>query len=234
MRTREEYKEISRIAIERIKKLATYCNCFREWLHVRSSNDEIEDHNLLWMVEKEFSRYRHDTDELVSIYSGYNKTTLVFDDDIEPFGEEWVIKFPKNVTPKEQLKDGRWTACDREAEYYAYAEEEGLAQYFAECWNDSLELDGEEIPFYVMQRADPNEDEVYYLSDMGEDYTGCEDAVWEAFSNMYGTTEANRLSSFCKRFEINDLHEGNVGFIDGNLVCIDYSGYISGEEDNEW
>lgn len=230
MRTREEYKEITKNAVERITKLADYCDCFHEWLHLRSSSDSPDGPDLIWEVEKELC---HLQTMKVDICSGYNKATLIFNDDLE-FGEDWVIKFPKNVTPEEQVKGGRWTACDREAEYYDVAVQKGLEDFFAECWKDSFELDGEEIPFYIMQRAVIDEDEVYYLSDMGEEYTGCEDAVWEAFGNAYGTDIMNELAAFCEDYEINDLHEGNVGFIYGNLVCIDYSGYVSGEEDGEY
>lgn len=224
MRTREEYKRLTEDAIEKITKLANYSNYFRRWLHERSSNKAT----LLWEVEKELAFLPQ---MKVDVCSGYNKTTLIFNDGSD-FDEDWVVKFPKNVTPKEQTEEGRWTACDREVEYYDVAVQEGLENFFAECWKDSFELDGEEIPFYIMQRAVVDEEEVYSLSD-SDDYAG-EDAVWEAFSNVYGDEIMRKLYTFCEDYDINDLHEGNVGFIWGSLVCIDYSGYIGGEEDGEY
>lgn len=54
-------------------------------------------------------------------------------------------------------------------------------------------------------------------------------AVAAAFVREYGEEEYIRFSDFGFEMDINDLHCGNVGEIDGNLVMIDYGGYHSGD-----
>ena len=54
------------------------------------------------------------------------------------------------------------------------------------------------------------------------------------FIHLYGEDEYDRLSDFLELCDINDLHYKNMGFIDGNLVIIDYGGYHSGDSDTEY
>lgn len=46
-----------------------------------------------------------------------------------------------------------------------------------------------------------------------------------AFLRDYGKDEYERLADFCEYYGINDLHDGNVGDIDGKIVLIDYGSY---------
>ena len=45
------------------------------------------------------------------------------------------------------------------------------------------------------------------------------------FINEYGTDVFNSLSAFLEEENINDIHGGNIGLVDGHLVIIDYAGY---------
>lgn len=52
------------------------------------------------------------------------------------------------------------------------------------------------------------------------------------FIHLYGKDEYERLSDFLELCDINDLHYKNMGFINGNLVIIDYGGYHSGDSNS--
>ena len=57
-------------------------------------------------------------------------------------------------------------------------------------------------------------------------------AVATAFIREYGMDAYKKLSDFSFEEDINDLHLGNIGSIDGTLHFIDYSGYHSEEDYN--
>ena len=42
---------------------------------------------------------------------------------------------------------------------------------------------------------------------------------------QYGEDALDQLCSFCMEEDINDIHGGNIGWVDGKLVLIDYAGY---------
>ena len=55
-------------------------------------------------------------------------------------------------------------------------------------------------------------------------------AVATAFIRDYGEEEYQLFSDFAIENDINDLHLGNIGMVDGKLIFIDYAGYYNGEE----
>lgn len=55
-------------------------------------------------------------------------------------------------------------------------------------------------------------------------------AVATAFIRDYGEEEYEAFSNFVIENDINDLHLGNIGLVDGVLKFIDYAGYHNGEE----
>lgn len=55
--------------------------------------------------------------------------------------------------------------------------------------------------------------------------------VATAFIKNYGMDEYEALSEFALENEINDLHTGNIGEVDGLLILTDYGGYHDGEND---
>lgn len=52
-------------------------------------------------------------------------------------------------------------------------------------------------------------------------------AIATAFIQEYGYNEYEAITEFALENDINDIHMGNVGEIDGHLVIIDYAGYHS-------
>lgn len=48
------------------------------------------------------------------------------------------------------------------------------------------------------------------------------------FIRQYGEEEYHRITDFLLREDVNDLHQSNLGDIDGHYVLLDYSGYHSG------
>lgn len=55
-------------------------------------------------------------------------------------------------------------------------------------------------------------------------------AVAETFVYYYGIEEYSRLSDFIVAHQINDLHCGNVGLVDGVFCLTDYGGYFDMDE----
>lgn len=122
-----------------------------------------------------------------------------------------------------------------EYDNYVMAEEAGLAHYFP--YTDFLcECNG--LEFYIQEFAQCDEDEItsewhQRLSDIHEENGENieDDWIWdevysledeEKISLMYNNPE---LLDFLQEHRINDLHEGNFGFINDRIVIIDFSGY---------
>ena len=57
--------------------------------------------------------------------------------------------------------------------------------------------------------------------------------VGAAFLRDYGVEDFLRLSKFCAKNNINDIHCSNVGLIDEKIVIIDYAGYVYDNSNNE-
>ena len=85
-----------------------------------------------------------------------------------------------------------------------------------------------------MQRADSNENEVenssynFWINDGGKpdcyDPEGNEEVI-NCFKNYYGKELGEAIEDVINMLEVSDLHSGNVGFIEGRPVLIDYSSY---------
>ena len=58
------------------------------------------------------------------------------------------------------------------------------------------------------------------------------DKIGAMFLEQYGDEVYETLSEFCIWEEINDIHCGNIGFIDGKIILIDYAGYHDGDSDS--
>lgn len=124
--------------------------------------------------------------------------------------------------------------CGREYNNYLAAKEAGLAKYFA-----AVELLAEVrgITFYAQQKIECDEDadsDIYnslrerYESD-GEDpdpddlWDEVDDmGDWERVELLFGNIE---LCRFINDRRINDLHNGNIGLLDGCRIIHDFSGF---------
>ena len=140
------------------------------------------------------------------------------------------------------LDDGDWvfkvdlrnkSYCHIEYENYINAVEVGLEDYFAECF-PIREVNG--ITLYAMERVYVNEDynsetlynnmKKLYGEEEAEDFFESSDSELEGEKLIsYYIDNWEKFNYFCQLNNINDLHIGNIGFKNGQLKIIDYSGY---------
>lgn len=136
--------------------------------------------------------------------------------------------------------------CKYEKENYSYAVQHGLDRYFAPCkssftyhfnpmdYDDcdySLIID---VPVYIMDYAEvdvrmneeyESQSDLYNTSEDVE-YTSDDLDIIRIFSNFYTDEEIEEFIFFLKEYNINDIHDANIGMINGLPVLIDYSGYF--------
>ena len=129
-----------------------------------------------------------------------------------------------------------WDYCALETAIYRRAKEEGIEQYFAE---EEYLGTIDNTPIYAQARCVP-------MSSVSYDYNSaeykrkrtsanetcknlginCFNAIWIAdFVDFYGEDELARLSEFLDRYEIGDLRDCNIGYLDDAPILFDYSGY---------
>ena len=158
-------------------------------------------------------------------FSGCTKMVFVLDE-----LENWVIK----------IDLGRLPYCQREADNYAAAVRENLAEYFAATYFFT-EIDG--VKFYIQELLDCHDG---FGDDLSSEVSqACfnylkstsdfedNDEIWDAVEEMEDIERvyalipgvSYRLERFLSRHEINDLHEGNFGRRAGEYVIMDFSGY---------
>ena len=151
------------------------------------------------------------------VYSGACKGVLVFDD------TDYVIKFDYYCSK---------SYCKIEAENYADAVKVGLAHYFAETYF-LKEVDG--VVFTIQEQCLCDESEVFDSVRRYVEETNCEnldeDDIWAEVDYLcengllYKIFGDEALRSFICCHRINDLHQGNFGFIGERLVMTDFSGF---------
>jgi hypothetical protein len=174
-------------------------------------------------VEKRFQPYdwfRDNMPKRYDIYEGACKGVIAFKD------ADYVIKFDYY---------GDESYCKLEANNYADAVAAGLARYFAET-HFVCEIDG--VTFVIQEKCDCDESMVYdslghYVRSTYErecsEYN--EDTIWDEVECLceegraYEMCEDAALAHFICNHYINDLHQGNFGFIGGRLVITDFSGF---------
>lgn len=139
---------------------------------------------------------------------------------------DWVIKV---------AYDGREVYSANEYEVYCAAEEAGFSHYLPEtvylceragkvfylqqkawCHEESITSDWCERlrKTYEENECEYDEDDLYCELDSLED----KERVMLSFNDL-------AFWDFLKQHHVNDLHEGNFGYIDGHLVIIDFSGF---------
>lgn len=140
-------------------------------------------------------------------------------------------------------KDG-WDYCAVEYNIYKAAEAEGLNACFAAV--DVLETNLK-YPVYMQEKAVSFSD--YYYDEESDHYSEdeskytdeqlkatcekCKENKINNFNNLwltdfiqyYGVDIFIKFSQFIRAKNINDLHDGNIGYIGNRPVLIDYSGW---------
>lgn len=132
--------------------------------------------------------------------------------------------------------DNGWDYCEAEADKYERAETEGLAQCFAKTEKIG-DIDG--YPIYMQELADIYKSIDYQSSHTEEDsrqvssicnsnnfYMFNIEWLSDAF-HYYGEKMFHKLLEFIRTVGINDLHDGNIGYIGNRPVLIDYSSFDS-------
>lgn len=179
-------------------------------------------------TESEFILWRDSSYEnLENIFYSYGASKLVIIDD----DNDWVLKIP--------FCDKACDYCALEAENYKKAVEVGVEEGFAAC-HFLMEYEG--APCYIMEKVscdeqtvesdfyeigsnklsgEMDEDEIYsYLGSMDGD-----EIVDQLLEFYYDDGFLRDVYDFLSQNEINDLHTGNVGYRNDQLVLVDYSGY---------
>lgn len=161
---------------------------------------------------------------------------------IDAVHQDFVIKFGWNK------KDKKY--CEREEEVYEAAEEKGLGQYFA--WTHYI-CDYQNRAVYAMEYLDCDEEDISDKSsdycwklycednnvDTDEDDWDIRDEFWDSYndasdqtygvvryiSSMISAKDAIALDQFIWDNDINDLHDGNFGYRNKEIVICDYAGY---------
>lgn len=132
--------------------------------------------------------------------------------------------------------DNGWNYCEAEADKYERAETEGLAQCFAKTEKIG-DIDG--YPIYMQELADIYKSIDYQSSHTEEDsrqvssicnsnnfYMFNIEWLSDAF-HYYGEKVFHKLLEFIRTVGINDLHDGNIGYIGNRPVLVDYSSFDS-------
>lgn len=175
-----------------------------------------------------------------SLPSGASKGVII-DDDLD-----YVIKIPflyseyyNRAKDKMELSNFD-NYCSYEEAVYNCAGTYGLNDFFAESFFLGY---FHNVPIYLMKRMDAScercsDTVISGLVESGLDENEASDKYYEAleendtdlvrllFSLYYDEDEVDDLIDFLDRQQVNDLHDGNIGFDShDNPVLIDYSGY---------
>lgn len=168
------------------------------------------------------SFYYHMESE-VEIKYGLTKAVICLPDN------DWVLKIP--------FTNFKIDYCSLEETNYYAAKKEGFEDFMAET---HYLMDFKGMPCYIMRKAEVGLD--FLREDMysclikegnSEEYAvynselNCpdEDYVEDLLGFHYDHKRLDNFLDFCEENDINDIHTGNVGYINGRLVVIDYSGY---------
>lgn len=132
--------------------------------------------------------------------------------------------------------DNGWDYCEAEANKYERAEEEGVAECFAKTKKIG-DIDG--YPIYIQELAEIYKSIDYQSSHTEEDsrqvssicnsnnfYMFNIEWLSDAF-HYYGEKMFHKLLEFIRTVGINDLHDGNIGYIGNRPVLVDYSSFDS-------
>lgn len=141
---------------------------------------------------------------------------------------DWVVKFDINSDMEEY--------CEREIELYRLAKENNLenifaeGQYIGEYWDETNFIC---LRLYAFKKANTNWNKYVQISEeenikiAASPLSERSKTIAALLLRDWGSTVFKKLEQFCKLHRINDLHNDNVGFINGKIVLIDYAGFWS-------
>lgn len=129
--------------------------------------------------------------------------------------------------------DNGWDYCAVEAERYRLAKKDGLKKCFA---GTGLVTEIQGHPIYIQEYAtmyDYGKSSNHTKEDTDSVHQICKDNSYYCFNeewlsdlfNYFGEETFNNFMNFINFVGINDLHNGNIGYIKGRPVLVDYSGW---------
>lgn len=140
----------------------------------------------------------------------------------------------------EYEKENDWDYCETETQYYEVAQADNVEEFFAKTW-----LLGKVCgwPIYAQAKAVIFNSRECWTSRANKTYsdelrksarTVREGMYFEANSEWimdcieyYGEERTAQFISFCDNWCIDDLHDANIGYVNGAPCIIDYSCYNS-------
>ena len=193
--------------------------------------------NIIEYLPKNISfNYYYGATKLVIIFPGADYVVKVpfsgqdmefFDD----YNKEWHYDFIEFAGAR---GDTYWDYCSAEVEEYKRAESCGLGQFFAKT-----ELIGcvKGYPIYIQERIDILKESNRYYAKVERRESAkrtcrekgykCFEASWVADLMDYCSEELfNRAMKYFTE-QLNDLHSGNIGYLNGAPILADYSGFYS-------
>lgn len=207
--------EINKMAYEKLEKFYNENEPFQIFIDDTGTEDY---NNWDYFDEEHFC-----VKDNVTVASGASRGVLIFDD------FDWVIKF--NFLEE---TDYRWDFCEVEVDIYNAALDDKMEEFFAKAWKGGL-FHGR--VFYLMEKADTDID---YINndfnsgtyDSDPDYRGAsgleredEETITNFFGNYYNKDTILKLLDYCYDNGVNDIYDGNVGYMNGKPVFIDYAGF---------
>ena len=132
--------------------------------------------------------------------------------------------------------DNGWDYCEAEVYKYQRAEEEGISMCFAKTERVG-EIDGYSIYMqelasiyknvdYQSSHTEEDSRQVNSICDSNNFYIFNIEWLSDAF-HFYGEKIFHKLLEFIRTVGINDLHDGNIGYIKNRPVLVDYSSFDS-------
>ena len=85
---------------------------------------------------------------------------------------------------------------------------------------------GNDVEFLLLDVVEYNNDDYMVMIPLDDEEIEDDELTSLIFAERYGKEDFDRIWEFLSTHEIDDLHDGNVGFDDrGEPVLIDFSGY---------
>lgn len=144
-----------------------------------------------------------------------------------------------DFTPRAAVRkelERSWDYCEAEAWFYNKAKENGVEVCFAETRLLGF-VDGHPIytqplatiysDYYTSSRKTHTLEEKISTKEACKRIDGwCFNVDWLTdFILFFGDDMFQNFMNFIKEYGVDDLHNGNVGYVDGVPVLVDYSGY---------
>jgi len=130
--------------------------------------------------------------------------------------------------------DNDWNYCAAESEIYKLAKEEGIEDLFAKTEflgrvNDLFVYTQEKAEMFDYCKTTlSKEDSISIQKKMKDISSPIRSEVWVYdFINYYNEELFDELCAFLNKYEINDMHSGNIGYIEDRPVLVDYSAFHS-------